>query len=96
MNQYFVYILSNLYNTTLYIGVTNDLERRIKEHKNHTYKGFTYKYNVEKLVWFEKHNDINLAIQREKQLKKWNRAWKERIINEINPDWKDLSLEWEM
>ena len=95
MNEYYVYILSNHTNTTLYIGVTNDLKRRLYEHQNKLIEGFTEKYNVNKLVYFEKTSDINAAIQREKSLKKWKREWKLELIKKTNPLMKDLSLEWE-
>ena len=95
MNDYYVYILSNTTNSTLYIGVTNDLKRRIYEHKNKLVEGFTDKYNVNKLVYFEKTSDIEAAIQREKNLKKWKREWKLELIKKSNPLMKDLSLEWE-
>jgi putative endonuclease len=86
-----VYILANKLNTTLYIGVTSDLFSRIPEHKNKIYKtSFTAKYNCDKLVYYETFGRIENAIAREKQLKKWNRAWKEALINKMNPDWKDL------
>ena len=75
----------------LYIGVTSDLKRRLKQHKQKSNKGFTRKYNVEKLLYFESSPYVENAIKREKQLKKWNRAWKENLINEMNPDWNDLS-----
>ncbi|MFA6554511.1 MAG: GIY-YIG nuclease family protein [Candidatus Paceibacterota bacterium] len=92
MNKvYYVYILTNDKNGTLYIGVTNDLRRRLHEHKNNLVKGFTEKYSIHKLVWYECTNSIDSAIQREKQLKKWNRRWKIRLIEETNPIWKDLS-----
>jgi len=91
---YYVYILSSKRNGTLYIGITNDLERRIYEHKNHLVKGFTGKYNVSNLVYFEQTDDIQVALQREKQLKKWNRKWKIELIEKINPEWKDLSRNW--
>ena len=90
-HQYFVYILASKKNGVLYIGVTNDLERRIFEHKNKTVKGFTTRYNVDKLMYFEKYSNINEAIKREKQLKKWNRQWKIDLIEEKNPKWNDLS-----
>jgi putative endonuclease len=93
-NQYYVYILANNHNTTLYIGITNNLERRVYEHKIHLNKGFTQKYNVTKLVWYERFLTSDSAISKEKQLKKWNRAWKERIVNEMNPQWNDLSEGW--
>ena len=81
--QGFVYILTNIHNTTLYTGVTNDLKRRVAEHKLHLNTGFTDKYNVEKLVYYEICKDMSTAIQREKQLKKWHREWKEELINEL-------------
>ena len=90
-----MYILTNYIRSTLYIGVTNNLQRRVFEHKSKTNPSFTERYNVKYLVWYDETNDINEAIYREKQLKKWNRAWKERLINEMNPEWKDLSGEWE-
>ena len=88
---FFTYILTNKNHTVLYIGVTNDLKRRLKQHKQESNKGFSGKYNVEKLVYFESSRYVENAIKREKQLKKWNRAWKENLINEMNPDWNDLS-----
>ena len=94
MNDYYVYILSNITNTTLYIGVTNDLKRRLYEHQNKLVPGFTEKYNVNKLVYFEKTTDVKSAIQREKNLKKWNRSWKIDLIKKFNPRFKDLSEEW--
>ena len=89
-NSYYVYILANQNNTTLYIGVTNDLIRRVYEHKNYLVKGFTDKYNISKLIYFEDTNDVYSAISREKQLKKWTRKKKEFLINKINPQWIDL------
>jgi putative endonuclease len=89
-NNYHVYILANKTNSTLYIGMTNNITRRIYEHKNHIMPGFTDKYNVTKLVYCEETHDINAAIAREKQIKKWNREWKDRLIGEGNPDWHDL------
>lgn len=91
MKDYYIYILTNKKNGTLYIGVTNNLMRRIYEHKNGIVKGFTKKYNLDKLVYFEQTTDINAAIMREKRLKKWNRDWKLKLIESINPEWKDLS-----
>ena len=87
---YYVYILASDVNGTLYIGVTNNLTRRIYEHKNNLVKGFTQKYNVHKLVWYEYTNNIDSAMQREKQLKNWNRKWKLELIEKTNPYWKDL------
>ena len=89
--SYYVYILCSQRNGTLYIGVTNDLTRRVYEHKTKMVKGFTEKYGVDKLVYVEIYEDVNDAIHREKCLKKWNRSWKIRLIEEINPEWKDLS-----
>ncbi|MCQ2576006.1 MAG: GIY-YIG nuclease family protein [Treponema sp.] len=88
----YVYFMTNEYNTALYIGVTSDLQKRVYQHKNHTYEGFTDKYNCTKLVYFEECNDITAAISREKQLKNWHREWKNNLVNETNKDWKDLSL----
>ena len=92
--KYYVYILTNKRNGTLYIGVTNDLERRIFEHKNKIIKGFTEKYNIDKLVYYEETNDITEAILREKKLKKWNRKWKLELIEKENKNWNDLSKNW--
>ena len=91
MLQGFVYILTNKNNTTLYTGVTRDLQRRIAEHKLHINKGFSDKYNTEKLVYYEVYNRLDVAIQREKKLKRWRRDWKEKLINDFNPEWKDLA-----
>lgn len=88
---YHVYIITNFNNTTFYIGITNDLTRRIYEHKNKTIKGFSSKYNLKKLVYFEETSDINSAIVREKQLKNWHRDWKINLIKSINPNFEDLS-----
>ncbi len=89
---YYVYILTNMDNKVLYIGVTSNLLRRISEHKNNIHKGFTSKYNVYKLVYYEYTTDIIAAINREKQLKGWIRAKKIQLIENKNPDWKDLSV----
>ena len=90
MGQYWVYILTNKNNTTLYVGVTNDLYRRMIEHKEKLVKGFTYRYNIDKLVYFEEYNDINIAIAREKQLKAGSRKKKIELIEKENKEWKDL------
>jgi len=90
MNTYYVYILTSKRNGTLYIGVTNNLIKRVYEHKNDIINGFTKKYHVHKLVYYEQTNDINSAIQREKQLKKWRRQWKIDLIEKNNPNWNDL------
>ena len=87
----YIYIMANNANTALYIGVTSDLVRRVNEHKNHTYKGFTERYNCEKLVYFEQYGDIETAIEREKKLKRWHREWKNNLISEKNPEWIDLA-----
>ncbi len=91
---YYVYILASKRNGTLYIGVTNNLERRIYEHKTDLVSGFTTKYKVHQLVYYEQTTDINAALLREKQLKKWNRAWKLALIEKENPNWNDLSKDW--
>ena len=78
----------------MYIGVTNNLERRLYEHRNQLVSGFTKQYNLHKLVYFEATNNVESAIAREKQLKGWTRAKKNALVEEMNPTWKDLSLEW--
>ena len=88
--SYYVYILASARNGTLYVGVTNDLIRRIYEHKTQGIAGFTQKYSVHQLVWFEIHEEIAVAIQREKNIKAWQRAWKIRLIEENNREWRDL------
>ena len=85
-----VYILASRRNGTLYVGVTSDLVRRVWEHKHNLIEGFTKQHSVHRLVYFEEHDDIHDAIVREKRLKKWNRAWKIRLIEEANPGWRDL------
>ena len=92
--SYFIYLLTNWKNKAIYIGVTNDLERRLYEHKNKLVKGFTEKYNVSKLVYFEETQDVTTAIDREKEIKKWRREKKDRLVNQTNPNWRDLSSEW--
>ena len=87
---YWVYILASAVGGTLYIGVTNDLVRRIYEHRNDLVRGFTKRYGVHRLVYYEPHNDIEAAIRREKRLKRWNRTWKIKLIEQMNPDWDDL------
>lgn len=93
MNNYYVYILTNKNNTTLYIGVTNNIQRRLYEHKNEKIDGFSKKYHLHKLIYLEETNSIIDAISREKQLKGWNRQKKENLINQLNPSWKDLSID---
>ncbi|GGH43870.1 excinuclease ABC subunit C [Mangrovimonas yunxiaonensis] len=92
--QFYVYILSNKKNGTLYIGMTNDLERRMFEHKNKLRAGFTKKYELDKLVYFEQFQYVNDAIKREKQLKNWNRQWKIDLIEKDNGKWNDLAKDW--
>ena len=93
MKSYFVYIMTNR-SKTLYTGVTNNLERRVYEHKNKLVAGFTSKYNITKLVYYEETNDVHSALAREKQIKGWLRAKKIALIEAENPEWKDISLEW--
>src|SRR4030042_4285300 len=90
VRQYYVYILASKRNGTLYIGITNNLLRRIYEHKNNLIEGFTKKYNVHNLVYYEIYCDVYAAIAREKAMKKWKRAWKIELIEKDNPLWKDL------
>ena len=95
MNEkYAVYILTNYSESSFYIGVTSNLERRIWEHKNHVVKGYTDKYNLNKLVYYELISSIESAISREKQLKRWHREWKINLIKENNPQMIDLSEKW--
>ncbi|MBK8903589.1 MAG: GIY-YIG nuclease family protein [Anaerolineaceae bacterium] len=90
MKTYFVYILASKKNGTLYIGMTSNLIRRVYEHKNDVQESFTQKYGVHTLVYYEYTNDVNAAIVREKQMKKWNRQWKINLIEKENPNWDDL------
>ena len=92
MRQPCVYILASQKNGTLYTGVTRDLVKRVWEHRNDVVEGFSSRYGVHSLVYFEQHGDMESAILREKRIKKWRRAWKIRLIEETNPDWLDL---WE-
>ena len=94
MKQYYIYILASRKNGTLYVGVTSDLLKRIYAHKQNLIDGFTKKYNLHTLVYYEVYNDIRTAIIREKQIKKWNnRSWKLRLIEEMNSEWRDLYYE---
>lgn len=93
MKQYYVYIMTNR-SRTLYAGVTSDLARRVCEHKNRLIPGFTARYNLDRLVFFEQTQDVNAAIAREKQIKGWLRAKKIGLIESLNPEWRDLSEEW--
>jgi len=88
--QFYVYILASKRNGTLYTGVTSDLIKRVWQHKHHMVEGFTKKYRVKKLVYYEVHDNTESAITREKQIKKWRRKWKLRLIEEKNPQWTDL------
>ena len=90
MKNYYIYIMANKTNTTIYIGVTGNLIKRVWEHKNKLVGGFTKRYNVNKLVYYEETTDANSAIAREKQLKGWNRAKKNKLIESTNPNWDDL------
>ena len=87
---YFVYILASKPYGALYTGFTGDITGRIYEHKNHVFPGFTSRYSVHTLVWYEAHSDVHAAIDREKQIKGWNRDWKIRLIEKMNPHWEDL------
>jgi len=89
----YIYFMTNSYNNVLYVGVTNDIVRRIAEHKAKINKGFTYKYNCDRLVYYETFALMTDAIAREKQLKNWKREWKNKLITDSNPDWRDLSEE---
>jgi putative endonuclease len=93
ISEYFVYIVTNKSYKVLYIGITNNLERRMSEHKDKIINGFAKKYNLTKLLYFEETSDIRSATEREKQLKNWHREWKIKLITDFNPEWKDLSLE---
>ena len=93
-NQYYTYIMTNFKNTVLYTGVTNDLQRRVSEHKSGSIPGFTQKYNCKKLVYYESFSDIEQAIRREKLIKEYRREKKMQLIEELNPEWKDLAEDW--
>jgi putative endonuclease len=88
--RFYVYLLASRRHGTLYLGITNDLVRRVHEHKCHRAPGFTARYTVDRLVWFETYDDPAHAIAREKGIKKWRRDWKIRLIEDQNPDWRDL------
>ena len=94
MLTYYVYILTNWNNKVIYVGVTRDLARRLYEHQQKLLAGFTKKYNLTKLVYFEETNDVYAAIAREKQIKGWLRSKKDQLIESINPNWDDLSDHW--
>ncbi len=88
--HYYVYILTKARNSTFYVGITSDLQKRVFEHKSKTIEGFTKKYDIDQLVYYEIFDNPENAIKREKRLKKWNRAWKMNVIEEMNPNWNDL------
>jgi putative endonuclease len=90
VKHYYVYILSSKRNGTLYTGITSDIIKRVHDHKNGLVEGFTKNYRVHNLVWYEMHSSVESAITREKQIKKWNRAWKLKMIEKENPEWIDL------
>ena len=90
MKTYYIYLMASQKNGTLYLGVTNDLVRRVWQHKSNVNEGFTKKYSVHLLVWYEATIDVKVAIQREKQMKKWRRQWKINLIEKENPNWCDL------
>lgn len=94
MPRFFVYLLTNHNNKVMYVGMTNDLNRRIYEHKTKQVSGFTEKYNLSKLVYFEETSDVRAAIAREKEIKKWRREKKNLLVVTANPEWKDLSEGW--
>ena len=94
MKTYYVYMLANKTNSVLYTGITSNLQRRISEHKQKLVEGFTKKYNVTKLVYYEETGDVLSALTREKELKGWNREKKNKLINSVNLEWSDLSNSW--
>jgi len=93
MKTYYVYIMTN-HSGTLYTGMTENLQQRVEEHKNHLVPGFANKYNITKLVYYEEGDDVDAALAREKQIKGWQRSKKIELIESKNPEWKDLSFEW--
>lgn len=95
-HNYFVYIISNWNNKVIYVGMTNDLRRRVYEHKNKLIEGFSKKYNLNKLVYFEQTNSVRSAIEREKEIKKWRREKKIFLIESMNKDWNDLSVKFNL
>ena len=94
MDNFYVYIMASKRNGTLYIGLTNELERRVIEHKDKILDGFTAKYSIDQLVWYESFETYAEAFERERRLKKWKRNWKIELIESENPNWRDLSREW--
>ena len=95
-HNYYVYILTNWNRKVMYIGITSNLQKRIYEHKNRLIEGFTQKYNIDKLVYYEHFTDVNEAIKREKVLKGWTRKKKDDLVESINPYWKDLTIEYKL
>ena len=96
MNKtYAVYIMTNYSQTSFYIGVTGNLQKRVWEHKNKFVDGFTKRYNIDRLVYYELTDSVETALNREKQLKRWHRDWKINLIKEMNPEFKDLSIDWD-
>lgn len=91
-HMYYIYIITNIHNTTFYVGVTNNLEKRMYQHREELFEGFSKKYKLKKLVYYEEGNDVNEAIAREKQIKNWHREWKLNLIRESNPSFKELLL----
>ena len=95
MNRtYAVYIMTNYSQTSFYIGITGNLQKRVWEHKNKFVEGFTKRYNIDRLVYYELTDSVETALNREKQLKRWHRDWKINLIKEMNPQFKDLSIDW--
>jgi len=94
MHNFYVYILTNKKHGVLYTGLTNELERRVLEHKNKVVRGFTKRYNLTKLVYYEGHETYDEAFKRERRIKRWRRIWKIELIEKANPEWKDLSKDW--
>ena len=92
--NYFIYFLTNFTNTTFYIGVTNNLQRRMYEHENFLIEGFTKKYKLTKLIYYEEYSNVDEAVRRKKQLKNWHRDWKINLIKSKNPEFKDVSERW--
>ncbi len=96
MNKtYAVYIMTNYSQTSFYIGITGNLQKRVWEHKNKFVEGFTKRYNIDRLVYYELTDSVETALNREKQLKRWHRDWKINLIKEMNPEFKDLSIDWD-
>ncbi|MEO1707834.1 MAG: GIY-YIG nuclease family protein [Pseudomonadota bacterium] len=90
--MFYVYMMTNKNNTVIYTGHTDDLAKRVFEHQNHQHKGFTDRYNCEKLVWYEAHENRDDAKERERRIKRWARSWKVTLVQEMNPEWRDLGI----